>query len=96
MKINDVVWLAQFVEKIERKHGVSPDEVEEVFNNGPRFRRVEKGAVAGENVYRALGQTDGGRYLTIFFIHKGRGGALVISARDASEKERKSYGKRKS
>jgi uncharacterized DUF497 family protein len=50
--------------------------------------------VAGENLYRALGQTDGGRYLAVFFIHKGRGGALVISARDASLKERRSYGKK--
>jgi hypothetical protein len=43
MKINDVVWLAQFVEKIEKKHGVSPDQVEEVFDNGPRFQRIEEG-----------------------------------------------------
>ena len=95
MKINDIVWLAQFVEKIERKYGVSPDEVEEVFANDPRFQRIERGTVAGENLYRALGQTDGGRYLAVFFIHKGRGSALVISARDASPRERKSHGKRK-
>ncbi|MDT5159069.1 MAG: uncharacterized protein QOC99_803 [Acidobacteriota bacterium] len=94
MNINNIVWLTQFVEKIERKHGVSADEVEEVFNNHPRFQRIERGDVAGENLYRALGQTDGGRYLAVFFIHKGRGGALVISARDASLKERRSYGKK--
>ena len=95
MKISNIVWLAQFVEKLERKHGVSPDEVEEVFNNGPRFKRIERGDVSGENLYRAVGQTDGGRYLAVFFIHKRRDSALVISARDASRRERKSYGKRK-
>jgi len=95
MKISDIVWLVQLLEKIERKHGVSAEEVEEVFDNRPRFRRVETGDVTGENLYRALGQTDGGRYLVVFFIYKGRGRALVISARDASPKERKAYGKRK-
>jgi uncharacterized DUF497 family protein len=95
MKINNIVWLAQFVEKIERKHGVSADEVEELFNNRPRFQRIEKGDVPGENMYRALGQTDSGRYLAGFFIYKSRGSALIISARDASPTERKSYGKSK-
>jgi uncharacterized DUF497 family protein len=60
MKISTIVWLARFLEKIERKHGVSAEEVEEVFDNRPRFRRIESGDVAGENLYRALGPTHGG------------------------------------
>jgi uncharacterized DUF497 family protein len=95
MKISNIVRLARFLEKVERKHGVSAEEVEEVFDNRPQFWRVESGDVAGENLYRALGPTDGGRYLAVFFIYKGRGRALIISARDASTKEMKSYGKRK-
>ncbi len=95
MKINRLVWLTQFVEKLERKHGVSIDEVEETFGNQPRVQRIEKGDVSGEHLYRALGRTDAGRYLSVFFIYKGRGSALVISARDASPRERKSYGKHK-
>jgi hypothetical protein len=55
------------------------DEVEAVFRNAPRFDFVSKGHVAGENVYWALGQTDAGRYLTIFFIYKGAGMAMPIS-----------------
>jgi len=46
-------------------------------------------------VNRALGQTDSGRYLTIFFIYKETHEALVISARDMTDKERKNYAKRK-
>ena len=95
MIIKRLIWLTQFVEKIERKHGVEVEEVEELFVNRPRIQRVEKGDVVGEHLYRALGQTDAGRYLTVFFIYKGGGGALVISARDASPGERKSYGKHK-
>jgi hypothetical protein len=36
--------------------------------NGPsHFRFVEKGHRRGENVYSAMGQTSGGRYLIVFF-----------------------------
>ena len=93
MKITEVIWLTQFVEKIERKHGVSTDEVEEISANRPQIRLIERGDVGGENLYRSVGQTDSGRYLAIFFIHKGKNRALVISARDASPRERRSYGK---
>ena len=95
MHITDIIWLTQFVDKIESKHGVSLDEVEQVLNHRPRIQRIEKGELEGEDLYRAIGQTESGRFLVVFFIYKGRGRALVISARDASSRERKSYGKRK-
>jgi uncharacterized DUF497 family protein len=95
MNITDFEWLMQFVEKIERKHGVRTIEVEEIFFNGARIQRIERGHAAGEHLYRAVGQTDAGRYLAAFFIYKGLGKALIISARDASQGERKSYGKHK-
>ncbi len=94
MKIVEFLWKEQFIEKLERKHRVFADEVEEVFRNAPRFNFIAKGQIAGENVYRALGQTDDGRYLAIFFIYKRGGKALPISARDMDRKERKSYGKK--
>ncbi len=46
------------------------------------------------NVYRALGQTDAGRYLAVFFVYKGDRKALTISARDMDGKERRRYGKK--
>lgn len=94
MKIVECLWKEQFVEKLERKHQVSTDEVEEVFRNATRFDFVAKGHVAGEDVYWALGQTDAGRYLTIFFIYKRGGKAMPISARDMNAKERRRYGKK--
>jgi uncharacterized DUF497 family protein len=42
----------------------------------------------------ALGQTDAGRYLAVLFIHKESNDALILSARDMSEKERRRYGKK--
>ena len=43
MRIKQVVWLRQFAEKIERKHHVSQDEVEQVFLNRPTFQFAELG-----------------------------------------------------
>ena len=65
MRIDDVIWLDQFVEKLEVKHGVYPDEVETVLSGQPAIRRVQKGKVSGEHLYRAWGQTENGRYLTV-------------------------------
>jgi uncharacterized DUF497 family protein len=95
MLVTEVVWLEQFAEKIGRKHRVSKEEVEEVFEQQPPVRRMRRGARKGEDLYRAVGDTDAGRYLAIFFIYKGQGRGLVISARDADNKELKGYGKRK-
>ena len=79
MIIKRIIWLKQFVDKIAFKHGVSDYEVTEVLNEQPPVRRMKRGRIEGEDLYRAIGQTEAGRYLTVFFIYKGRG--LVIRAR---------------
>ena len=91
MKIVGFIWLEEIVEKLEVKHQVVPDEVEQVFSNQPSVKRMNRGHFQGEDVYRALGQTDAGRYLVIFFIHKVTREALILSARDMDSKERRSY-----
>ncbi len=57
------------------------------------FSAIIENAMRGEDVYRALGQTDAGRYLVVFFIHKLTREALILSARDMDHKERRSYGR---
>jgi len=91
VKIIGFIWLESIVEKLEAKHNVSPEEVEEVFARKPKIKRVEKGHFRGENVYRALGQTEAGRYLVVFFIYKLTQEALILSARDMDRKERRVY-----
>jgi hypothetical protein len=91
MKIVGFIWLEEIVDKLEVKHQVMPEEVEQVFVSNPRIRRMNRGHYRGEDVYRALGQTEEGRYLTIFFIHKLTDEALILSARDMDDKEQKSY-----
>jgi uncharacterized DUF497 family protein len=91
MKIVGFIWLEEIVEKLEAKHQVTTDETEQIFVNQPKVKRMNKGHFRGEDVYRALGQTDAGRYLVVFFIYKQSREALILSARDMDDKERKNY-----
>ena len=94
MKIEGIAWIRTIVDKLAFKHHVETPEVEQALNNRPKIRFVEKGARRGENVYLALGQTDAGRYLAVLFIYKRTKEALILSARDMADKERKQYGKK--
>jgi uncharacterized DUF497 family protein len=95
MYIDNFLWLDEIVDKLEVKHDVFQDEVEYIFQSNPRIRFISKGRTRRhENVYAAYGQTENGRYLTVFFIHKSGNLALIISARDMDSKERKQYGKK--
>jgi uncharacterized DUF497 family protein len=91
MFIDDFVWLTEIAEKLAIKHRVSQDEVEEVFFNRPKYRFVELGYRSGEDVYSAGGQTNSGRYLIVFFIHKRDNTGLILSARDMDGAERRRH-----
>lgn len=94
MRLEEIIWLDAIIEKLAVKHRVEANEVEEVLGNKPKFRFVEKGEREGEDVYLALGQTDAGRYLAVLFIYKPSARALILSARDMADKERKMYGRK--
>ncbi len=95
MRISGIIWLPQIIDKLDWKHNVYPEEVEEVLFNKPKYHKAEKGYIPGENMYVALGQTHAGRYLTVFFIYKYTREALIISARDMDKKEKRQYERRK-
>jgi uncharacterized protein len=90
LELRDIIWKMQFVEKLQIAHAVATEEVESVLFGFPHLLRVRRGRVKGEDVYEAFGQTAGGRYLVVFFIHK-TGAALPISARDMTQTERRYY-----
>ncbi len=94
MKIRGIICLENIVNKINVKHGVSKREIVEVFHNKPYFLFIEKGFREGENVYTALGRSNSGRYLIVFFVYKNNKNALIISARSMTLKERKKYEKK--
>ena len=91
MEISRIVWLEDIVDKLLWKHNVREQEVLEVLENKPLFQRKEKGHKTGEDVYVAFGQTDIDRLLSIFFVYTQDKRAIIVSARDMTEKERKKY-----
>ncbi len=93
MIISGIIWIDEIIDKLERKHNVQQDEARQVLRNAPHFRFVETGHKPGENVYAALGRTDAGRYLIVFFVLKKDKRALIVSARTMTDAEKKRYEK---
>ncbi len=56
MKIREVIWKEEFVDKLATKHDVSVEEVEDVLDSVPHLRKVGRGKTKGEHVYAALGK----------------------------------------
>ena len=94
MRLTEIIWLEYVIEKLDIKHHVQPYEVKEVLDARPYFRFIEKGHRSGENVYAAFGQTEAGRYLSVFFVHKLDSQALILTARDMTHAERVRYNQR--
>jgi uncharacterized protein len=92
-EIDDMIWLDAVVEKLAWKHNVLPVEVEEVLSGQCRMFKKESGKVEGDHLYNALGRTDSGMYLSVFFIRKLNNKALIITARDMNKSERKRHEK---
>ncbi len=91
MYIDEFIWLPNVIEKLAVKHHVEQEEAEDIFYDRPRYNFAEAGYQSGEDIYSASGQTEAGRYLVVFFIHKAPHIALILSARDMDRKERKLY-----
>lgn len=95
MNITGFIWIDSIVEKLEVKHGVTSNEVEEVFRGNPWIKKGPLGHRPGERGYYCFGQTSSGRYLFIFFVIKRDKKALVVTARDMTQSEKRLYAKKK-
>lgn len=92
MKIDLIVCPTNIEQKLVSKHNVTAREARQTLLNNPRIRFAEKGITKGNDVYVAFGQALAGRYLAVFFVYKPESAtAIIISARDMSKKERKTY-----
>lgn len=82
-------WDAGNSEKNLERHDVTQGETEQVFFNRP-VRVAAAKHIGREHRYAALGQTSGGRLLTVVFTIRG---SLIrpISVRDMSRRERRMY-----
>jgi len=83
-------WSGGNADKNREKHGVTPQESEQVFFNRPFIVAHDVGHSGKERRLYALGQTDQGRDLFIAFTMRGRH-VRVISARDMNRRERRVY-----
>ena len=88
MEIKEFEWSENNIEHIPR-HGVSPDEVEDVaFDDEPWIRKGRK------RTRYMLGYTVAGRYLFTVYTLKDKGVAKVITSMDMDDKTRRLYRKR--
>lgn len=94
MRIVDIIWRPEVIDKLAWKHRVDAEEVDQVLFGEPMFRKLQKGYIPDEHVYAAFGQTESGRYLTVIFIYKVSREALILTARDMDHSERKAYERR--
>lgn len=85
MKITEFDWLDHILDKIEAKHGVSSEEVEEAASVAPHVRRGRHG------LYLLYGVTESGRYLLVVLKDLGRGVVRPITARDLDRDEQRLY-----
>jgi hypothetical protein len=70
------------LDKIEAKHGVTFDEVEEACVFDRRGR---------EGLYKVFSQTDAGRSLLVVLANLGGGNWRVVTAREMTTNERRLY-----
>lgn len=97
MRIEGIIWFTKVVDKLYSKHQIRVHEVEEVFDNESnkvKIRFVEEGERESEDVYLALGRTEAGRYLAVFFIYKLSKKALIVTARNMTKGEKNQYGRK--
>jgi len=78
----------RILEKIERKHDVQYEEIEEVCTS--ENHHVRRGS---EGLYKVFGQTQSGRYILVVLVDKGEGDWKIATARAMTENEKRHYRK---
>jgi uncharacterized DUF497 family protein len=86
--IQGFVWPQDRIDHIAR-HGVTPEEVEQVCLGRPLVQRAKS---QGQHpIYYILGQTEAGRYLFSVVIRFPDGKGYVVTARPMTDKEKGRY-----
>lgn len=67
------------------RHGVHPDEVEELFSGRHQVYKSREGR------YVAMGHSLSGRHLMVVFELKSPGEIRVVTARDMTDREKKRF-----
>jgi hypothetical protein len=88
VKFDEIECSPDVAEKLWRKHGVGLDEVAEALGYEPHVRRGPDG------LCYVLGRTEVGRYLFVVVRPVSPGIGLIVTARDMTVAERRSYHRR--
>ncbi len=76
------------LDKIESRHGVSFEEVEQAcLSEGRHIRRSREG------LYKVFSQTISGRYMLVVLVNLGRDIWKVVTAREMNDSEKRLYNK---
>lgn len=86
LEVRIISWDQDTVDYIS-KHGVSPEEVENLLFNDDELPVIMRGR---EGRYLTYGKTQGGRYLLVVWVMKYRK-TKIITARDMTDKEKQFY-----
>jgi hypothetical protein len=78
----------QILDKIEAKHGITFNEVEEACLSEKRHVRRSR-----EGLYKLFGQTATGRYILVVLVNLGKGSWKLATAREMTDSERRLYTK---
>ncbi len=76
------------VDKIESKHGVTFEEVEDACLSEARHVRRSK-----EGLYKLFSQTTAGRHILVVLVNLRRGVWKVVTAREMTDSEKRLYNK---
>lgn len=85
MRFEELRWTPWSEEHISR-HAVRPEEVEEVLFDPPRW--VASGRGGATLVY---GRTSVGRRLLVVVVHEGDGMVFVVTAREMTKSEKRTF-----
>ena len=76
------------LKKIESKHAVSFEEVDEACLSEARHVRRSR-----EGLYKLFSQTTAGRYILVVLVNLGRGFWKIVTAREMTDSEKRLYSK---
>lgn len=91
-KVKGFQWDKGNVDKSYQKHGITPNEAEEVFVNEDILLQDDVGHSQVEERFTAIGKTTQDNILFVVFTARGTK-IRIISARKANIKERRQYEK---
>jgi hypothetical protein len=86
---DEIEWDDANIEHLAR-HGISPDEVEELFEGSTVALQMRTDA---PDRFPVLGRTGSGRYLLIIYQQKPNGVIRPFTGRDMRAHERRLYGR---